>query len=157
MIHERIRRVAALFSVLALMSLGIRSAYADPTFNDRSEIDFVAAGCGEPVHVSGEVHWLLQETGTASGSYRYELHANYSDVSGVGLQTGTRFQATWASNATLFVPADGPREGNYALNIQLISQTAAENLVVHSLFHITIAESGAITADQGTYAVECRG
>ena len=147
--------------VVPALTFGIPSiARAEVTANVRVPIDvsvFVPCadgGAGEVVTLSGDLHTVLRYTESASGGIHVAAHFQPQGISGVGETTGARYRGTGVTqdefNATVGV------EETFVNNFRIIGQGPGNNVLVHSVFHITFNANGSITALVDTLSVDCR-
>ena len=57
-------------------------------------------GAGETVRITGELRYDVQRTKDSSGVYHFSIKSNTSDLTGVGLTTGTLFRGLWTERVT---------------------------------------------------------
>ena len=111
-------------------------------------------GAGEVVTLSGDLHTLLRYTESASGTIHAASHFQPQGISGVGETTGDKYQGTGVTqdefNATVGV------EETFVNNFRIIGQGPGNNVLVHSVFHITFNANGSITALVDRLSVDCR-
>jgi hypothetical protein len=126
----------------------------EPSFavvqNDRFFIDvdfFLFPPCNsEPTESHGTVHIVFSETVTPSGRVNLNLHGN-ANGTGVGLDTGAKYQWNDAFNGNLSDGTDGlPHIETFVQRIRLIGQGQVPDGYFDLLFHITINPNGDATA-----------
>ena len=163
----RKRLMRKFFMLLALMLvivlLGTGSALAAASvFVDNLQIPFelfvyvpcAAGGLGEDVYLSGTLHLLFRTTFDNQGGYHSTFHYQPQGISGVGLLTGDRYQATGETQGT-----DNGRvgyESTFVNNFKIIGQGSGNNFLIHENIHYTITANGEITAFVDNFSVECR-
>jgi sorbitol-specific phosphotransferase system component IIA len=82
------------------------------------------------------------------------IHFNYAGVSGIGLTTGNKYQASGGDH---FVSNSG-RPGNeftFVNNFLMTAPGRGNNLRVHELVHVTVNANGEITAETDNITVDC--
>jgi hypothetical protein len=82
-------------------------------------------------------------------------HFNDAGVSGIGLTTGNKYQASGGNH---FVSNSGGTRNEFTFvnNFLLVAPGAGNNLRVHELVHVTVNANGEITAETDNIAVDCR-
>jgi hypothetical protein len=113
-----------------------------------------ARGAGEAVNLVGEVHAVFAVTHEGDGGLHIMIHFNYAGVSGIGLTTGNKYQASGGDH---FVSNSG-RPGNeftFVNNFLMTAPGRGNNLRVHELVHVTTDTNGVVTADVDNTTVDC--
>ena len=111
---------------------------------------FRSADCtGEVVEISGTIHFVSQTQ--ADGSLIG--HFNYQAVTGVGLTSGMAYRTTAVDQLRLSAPF--PASISSVQSFRLISQGAADNLLVTVLYHVTVSEAGEVTAFVDDLKMQC--
>jgi len=147
--------------VVPALTIGLTSvARAEVTANIRVPIDVAVyipcadAGAGEVVTLSGDLHTVLRYTESARGTIHAASHFQPQGISGVGETTGDKYQGTGVTqdefNATVGT------EETFVNNFRIIGQRSGNNVLVHSVFHITFDANGSIRALVDTLSVDCR-
>jgi len=102
---------------------------------------FANSCTGESVEVTGSLHLLTQTVTMSNGEIRDIFHTNFSDVTGVGLTSGTAYRATSAENAPFQGvppgPPGGPWRSTHEATLHLITPGAGANLFLHFVFVVT--------------------
>lgn len=113
-----------------------------------------AGGAGEIVDLTGEVHAVFSVTVDASGGVHVVTHFNNAGVSGIGLTTGNKYQASGGNH---FVSnADGTgNEFTFVNNFLMTAPGSGNNLRVHELVHVTVSANGAVTAEFNNIRIDC--
>lgn len=113
-------------------------------------------GAGEVIQVQGDLHLLSHTTISNSGNFHVKLHFQPMGISGVGLSTGDKYQATGVTQ--LAFNSNGPFPITYTSinNFRMIGQGPGNNLLVHQTFHITVNANGVLTAVVNNTSVECK-
>jgi hypothetical protein len=122
---------------------------------DGTVFDQCAAGlAGEDIHLTGEAHVAGQATFDSAGGFHAVDHFNFQGISGTGLTTGDKYQATDADN----IEFNGKvgTELIQGLNINFIGQGNVNNLLIHVTLHTTINADGTMTAFVDNLRVECQ-
>jgi hypothetical protein len=126
------------------------------TQNFSDPFDAVFFGCTEPIHFTGDLHVLLHFTATGSGNFSSKFHFQPQGVSGVGLVTGAKYEATGVSQDEYSVNGPFPYEETYINNFRLIGQGPDNNLLIHENLHITVNANGYLTVFHDNFSAECR-
>ena len=142
---------------------GAGSAQAKATvFTDNVQIPInlfvfvpcAAGGAGEDVDLSGTLHVLFRTTFDSRGGFHSKFHFQPQGVSGTGLTTGDKYQATGVTQGT-----DNGKvgfESTFVNNFRIIGQGPGNNFLVHGNFHFTINANGEVTAFVDNFRVECK-
>lgn len=113
-----------------------------------------AAGAGELVDLIGEVHAVFSVTTDGHGGVHIATHFNNAGLSGIGLTTGDKYQASggdhFVSNS-----GGGANEFTFVNNFLMTAPGSGNNLRVHELVHVTIAANGAVSAAIDNITVDC--
>ena len=97
---------------------------------------------------------MFSYTIDSDGGVHLDVHDNPQGVSGTGLTTGDRYQATGLTRFGL--NSTGPLEVTLVNNFRVIGQGPRNNLLVHDNFHITVNTNGEVTASHDNFRVECK-
>jgi len=112
-------------------------------------------GAGEMIDLTGQVHAVFSVTVDGNGGVHIATHFNDAGVSGIGLTTGNKYQASGGNH---FVSNSGGTRNEFTFvnNFLLVAPGAGNNLRVHELVHVTVNANGEITAETDNIAVDCR-
>jgi hypothetical protein len=156
------RRYALMAGLLiALASTGARAAI---DFRETIPVDFTGfvpcadGGAGEDVHIAGEVVRWIDTTVSQSGHVTSVVHANYQGVSGIGLTTGDRYQATADSIFVVnssFGPST-PLAYTVVSQFAMIGEGSDNNFVVRGLTRVTIMPDGTTHGEVFNSIIDCR-
>ena len=113
-----------------------------------------AGGAGEFVQLSGTLHVLFVTTLDSRGGFHSKFHFQPQGVSGTGLTTGAKYQATGVTQGT-FNGRVG-YEQTFVNNFRIIGQGPGNNFMIHENFHITVNANGEVTAFVDNFSVKCR-
>jgi hypothetical protein len=146
-------------ATLALALLTAAPSHAAVT-NERVPLDrFVFVPCanggaGEFVHLTGTLRSVFSVTENPSGGFQIRSHFNPQGVSGVGEISGAKYQGTGVtrSNFNLLVGSTSTSVNNF----RVIGQGAGNNLLIHSVVHVTVNANGVVTALVDRFSVECK-
>lgn len=131
--------------------------YTDSYFTPINGVRFVPCangGLGDVVDISGRVHRVEHVTENANG-FHIVLHANPTNVKGVGRRTGDVYQANGVFNASFNV---GPGETQTVRDVfQLIGPGPDNNLTItFREYHYTINANGElVVSNVEAFSVEC--
>ena len=108
------------------------------------------------IEVSGDLHAVFHTTISNSGNFSSKYHFQPQGISGFGLTTGDKYQATGVTQDEFSSNAPLPIEETFINNFRMIGQGPGNNFLVHENFHITINANGVVTAVQDNFRVECK-
>ncbi|MGH7589687.1 MAG: hypothetical protein ACRELU_13975 [Gemmatimonadota bacterium] len=168
------------FFALAVIALATASCSGEPTealtgpgiltparaeteiINERFLIEllvFVSCadeGAGELVLLEGTLHSLFHIT-INSNNFKVKVHDQPQGISGTGLTTGDKYQATGVTQETVggsFV--NGQFSDTFVNNFRIIGQGPGNNFLLHENLHITLNANGELTAFVDNFSVECK-
>jgi hypothetical protein len=147
--------------MVALFGPTSASAAAE-TYTDNVRIPYefyvyvpcAAGGAGEDVYLSGTLHMLFHTTLDNSGGYHSKYHFQPQGITGTGLVTGAKYQATGVTQGM-----DNGKvgfESTFVNNFKIIGQGPGNNFLIHENFHITVNANGEVTAYVDNFSVECK-
>src|SRR5437867_7764207 len=112
-------------------------------------------GAGELIEVSGPLHVLFHLTTSNTGRVSVYEHFQPQGVSGTGLVTGDKYQATGITEDKITL---GPLPATFTFvnNFYMIGQGPRNNFKVHETFHFTINANGETTAFVDNFRVTCQ-
>jgi len=117
-------------------------------------IPCVAGGQDEIVALSGVVHLVFSVTTDSNGGLHINTHSNNQGVSGTGVMTGDKYQATGSSGFSS--NTNGAGEFTFVDNFGLIGQGPGNNFVIRETAHMTINANGDVTANISSLTAACR-
>jgi len=132
------------------------------TINDVAVVDITAfvpcanGGAGEVVEAVGRLHQLTTSVVNPTGSVTVKTHSQPQGLTGVGLTTGDKYQATGVTQETDVFVAPFPFIATFTNNFRFIGSGPNNNLIIHEEFHLTINANGVLTASADHLSVECR-
>ncbi|HEU4564074.1 MAG TPA: hypothetical protein VFS05_05485 [Gemmatimonadaceae bacterium] len=116
-----------------------------------------AGGAGELVALEGNLHVLLHTTTSSTGNVSVKTHAQPQGISGTGLTTGVKYQATGVTQDHTTSGSGGlPFTFTYVNNFRIIGQGPGNNLLVHENVHVTVNANGDVTTEVDNFSIECR-
>ncbi len=155
---KRLLVILALVSVWLLALAGPAGARAATvTTVEQIPINFVTPGCGEPIELSGTLHLVSHVTFDAAGGAHFASEANPQGVTGRGLTSGTVYQGTGVGRSTLNFTAGGAAAFTAVGSFKIIGRGPADNLLVQSVFHVTVNPDGTVTTVVDQFTSTCRG
>ena len=112
-------------------------------------------GAGEDVTLSGEMHKVYHVTvNDGRGSVHIINHCQPQGISGIGLTSGDKYQATGATlssfNGWVGIPETDVN------NYRIIGQGPGNNFLVHETVHITVNANGEVTSDVENVRIGCK-
>jgi hypothetical protein len=111
-------------------------------------------GAGEVVLLTGDLHMLLRITADNNGGLHVKMHVQPQGVSGVGMTTGAKYQATGVAQEEFNVKVG--IEDTFVNNFRIIGQGPGNNLLVHENAHFTINANGDVTASVDNFSIDCK-
>src|SRR4051812_26788386 len=154
---------ACLITLMTMMVVGTLPALAAAgTFTTSTSFPFdivvfvscANGGAGGDVGVSGTVHDLFHVTFDNVGGLHIKALDNPQGISGVGLTTGAKYQATGGTQSE-FNAKVGLEETDVN-NFRIIGQGPGNNFLVHDNFHVTVNANGTITAVHDNFSIDCK-
>ena len=111
-------------------------------------------GAGEVIDVSGPLHEVFRLTQSSSGNFSLYIHDQPQGVSGVGLTTGAKYQATGITEQSFHFNGL-PFNTTFVNNFNMIGQGPGNNFKVHENFHLTVNANGVLTAFVDNFSITC--
>jgi hypothetical protein len=112
-------------------------------------------GTGELVELSGNLHALEHITTSETGNVTVRSHFQPQGVSGVGLTSGTKYQATGVTQETFTTGGPFPFVDTFVNNFRIIGAGAGNNLTIHQTLHITVNANGVVTTTEDHGEIRC--
>jgi uncharacterized repeat protein (TIGR01451 family) len=78
----------------------------------------------------------------SSGRAQFDSLANPQGITGVGLNTGTKYQATGMTRSAQTFVGYLPKSFDYQDNFRLLGKGAGKDLLIHALEHVTVLPDG---------------
>ena len=152
----RILCVAVALVTIATAILPVARAQSASSYDAAvSQTVSTTCGNGEPVALTGNLHFQYSVTADPGGGNRYEI-AITSRFSGVG-QTS---QASYAGNGSYgygFTTTDSPAQVTLQLSTPLTSEGSAPSLMLNQTVNITVDTAGNIGVSLGSASTSCAG
>jgi len=161
---KTLRVLVFLLAGLCLLNPGSALAKAE-TFHDSGRIpvdEILWNECtGEDVHLTGVMLWTNHGVVTSSGMLQWGFQTRYQGVSGLGLTSGTKYQATGGGEQGYGTAvADPDRPYHYAagrmFTIHLVAQGSASDLLIRAHGHLTVTPDFRWLAWIDRYELVCR-
>ena len=159
----RLRFISVVVMLVLIGVLGVAPALAQATtFNDNVRVPtqifvFVpcaTGGAGEFVQLSGTLHILFVTTIDDKGGFHSKFRYQPQGISGTGLITGDRYQATGVTQGTFNGKVGF--ETTFVNNFKIIGQGPGNNFLIHENFHVTVNKNGEVTASVDNFSVKCK-
>ena len=116
-----------------------------------------AGGAGEEIQLTGQANIVTHVTLDNTGNAHIKVQGTYQGVSGTGLTTGDKYQATGTINEAFFIEkVEQEKEGTLLTKINFIGQGDASNLLGLMHFHATIHPDGTVTGLVINFSFECK-
>lgn len=157
---------AVIAAILGLGVIGAQTAEAaafDITVSQSFPISLVVNvpcavnGAGEDVFLSGSLHDLFHITLDNTGGFHLSQSDNPQGVSGVGLTTGAKYQATGITRSSAFEAAPVfPIVETFVNNFRIIGQGPDNNFLVHEDAHVTVNADGTLTSFHDNFSITCQ-
>jgi hypothetical protein len=113
-------------------------------------------GVGEEVAVSGPLHTLIISN-TNDNTLSGKVHFQPQGISGEGLTTGSKYQATGVTQDHFTTSLQtGQATETFVNNFRIIGQGRGNNFLVHLVSHVTFNANGDVTANHEIASTECR-
>jgi hypothetical protein len=117
-------------------------------------IPCAAGGAGELVVFTGQLHILMAFTANGAGGFHMKYHYQPQGLTGIGLTTGLKYQATGETQEETNINAGV--QDTFVNNFKIIGQGPGNNYLVHENTHITIDANGNVTASVDNLSVDCK-
>src|SRR3989441_10684928 len=98
----------------------------------------------EDVNVSGNVHMTIGVTIDGNGGSHLRIHINNQDVSGIGVDTGSRYQIPTTLDSSAYFGSATTM--TLTVNTRVVAQGSTPNFNMRELVHVTMDANGVTTA-----------
>jgi len=158
-----IKSVILLVSFILLAVAVAPTLKGEVTTNEKTPTDMAVfvpcanGGVGEMVMLSGELHTLISSTENKNVT-RYKFHFQPQGMSGVGEDTGDKYQATGVTQTVVkaqVAPGEQYQE-TFVNNFRIIGAGPGNNYLVHEVFHVTVNANGEVSVEFDHFTVECK-
>jgi len=117
---------------------------------------FIGIPCAaEIAFITGDLHVIIAEEMDSNGGVHLKSHFQPQGISGVGLLTGVKYQATGVTQEHTNIHSSLAFEETFVNNFRIIGQGPDNNLLVHITIHVTVDANGVVTADVLNSSVDC--
>ena len=113
-------------------------------------------GAGEFVQAVGRLHQVFTTVVNSNGTVTVRTHFQPQGLTGVGLTTGDKYQATGVTQSTDQIGAPFPAVSTFINNFRFIGTGPNNNLLLHEEGHLTINANGVLTVFVDHLSEECR-
>jgi hypothetical protein len=162
-----VRKFLTLVGIVSVLGLSlVGSAAGQVTTNIKVPFDGTAfvpcanGGAGEFVALSGNLHVKFSVTLDGAGGMHLTESYNPQGVTGTGLTTGTKYQATGETHPVSKIWADGGFTAGFNNKFEdifrIIGPGPGNNLLVHENFHLKVDADGTVTLFHDTFSVTCK-
>lgn len=112
---------------------------------------------GEGVILTGQIMSVRRFESDASGTRHILISSHGQGITGVGMDTGTRYVASGpGTTITTMISEDGPFIHTAVGSFQMISPSSAENYTTHLLVRTIIDVNGELRTSLFSVVPECR-
>ena len=153
--------LASLIVIIIAVFAATYPAKAAVTVNDSTDISLSVfipcanGGLGEDVDLEGPLHILLTLTFDGNGGVHVKEHFQPQGLSGVGLTTGAKYQATGVTQDQSNFGAVGSTF-TFVNNFRIIGQGPGNNFLVHEEVHVTVNANGTVTVVHDHFSADCK-
>jgi len=151
-----------IISAFAVLLLTGMPAYAAVVTNSSVPITldvFVPCangGAGEMIEVSGFLHILSSTTVDKAGGIHVSEQFNPQGVTGVGLTTGDKYNATGLTRDDFSTTSSGAQQLTFINRFDMVGQGPGNNFSVHETEHLTILPDGTVTVSFDNLSITCK-
>lgn len=151
----RIGAIILILTGLLVLGGGVAAASATTTTtNETIEVFRHLDLCDETILLTGRLHVLTHATVNSTGGFNLVIHRQPKGITGIGLDSGARYQAT---GATLFMTTlNAGLTDTFVNSFKIIGHGPASNFLAQETYHVTVDASGNVQTDLYHVRVECR-
>ncbi len=150
------------FALPLVLVVSVLLLHAEVVVNDSTDINLTVfvpcanGGVGETVQLSGTLHTLV--TAQINGNnVSGKFHFQPEGVSGLGLTTGLKYQATGVTqNSFKTSLQNGQSNLTFVNNFRIVGQGPGNNFSVHENSHIAINANGDVTVTHDNFSIDCK-
>jgi hypothetical protein len=156
------RFLAPLGAVFALAVGAVGPVAAAVTTNTIVPISYTSfvpcanEGAGEYVALAGNLHVKISTTVDGSGGLHLTESYNPQGVTGTGVTTGAKYQASGDTHPVSNLDADGGYGNKFEDIFRIVGPGPGNNLFVHENFHLKVDADGNVTLFKDTFSVTCK-
>ena len=125
-------------------------------FSDSFSFSFFNDCTGEVVSGVVSVKTTVHVSPDGNGGF----HAHFHDVfngRAVGETSGIQYVGPQTDHDSFNASSGGALEETFTFNFLFLSRGSADNILSHTLFHITITPNGHVTSETATITEACKG
>jgi hypothetical protein len=113
-------------------------------------------GAGEVIEVSGFLHVLTSTTFDKNGGVHVSEQFNPQGVTGFGLTTGDKYNATGLTREDFSTTSSGVVQFTFINRFDMVGQGPGNNFSVHETEHVTTLPDGTVTVLFDNFSITCR-
>jgi hypothetical protein len=144
----------ALVGLVVGLAFPAAGARASTTIEKNIPFDATIEGCGDTITLSGRLLGVFTEQQLDGGGFLLTFHFQPQGVSGTS-SSGVPYHATGLTReTTVFVPNGGFTD-TFVNRFHIVGTRGAPTYYVKETLHITVTQSGAVTASVDKFSEEC--
>jgi hypothetical protein len=113
-------------------------------------------GNGEMIHLEGPLKVLTSISVDKAGGLHYNEQYNPQGVTGVGLTTGAKYNATGKTSQDIVLGAGDSLVEQFVNRFNMIGQGPGNNFKTAETLHLTVTPNGDVTAFLDHFSVTCQ-
>jgi hypothetical protein len=156
---KKVTTLASIGAVLAVLAAPVQGEVVDNESIDLNLVFFVPCangGAGELVDLNGPLH-TLTTANINRNSVSGKTHSQPQGVSGVGLDTGDKYQGVGVTQDHFkgsFI--NGQFNEKFVNNFRIIGPGSGNNFLIHENLHLTIKANGEVTTTHDNFSADCK-
>jgi hypothetical protein len=154
-VTTRVTKMTAIAAVVAACAFPTTARAASITATIPFQRDIFPACNGDTIHLSGQLLVVLTATANSSGGVMFASHLQPQNVTGVDLQTGTKFIGTGLSRDLNVFTSNGTATFTFVNRFHIQATTGAESFDVSETIHVTLLADGTVTAAFDNFSPAC--
>jgi hypothetical protein len=115
---------------------------------DLTGIVIYDSATAESITLSGSLHSIETTTTDSAGGLHVTIHANFQDVTAVGLTTGWNYQLQEEQQVSFNLTAGVAQEGTAEATVHIIGQGSIADYKLHAQTKFNFDVNGVLTAFQ---------
>jgi hypothetical protein len=148
------KKLPLLAVVAAAFALPAAAQAATITSTTPFEADVTACN-GDTIHLSGQLLSVISVTFDAAGGAMFSSHFQPQGISGVDLQTGTKYLGTGLTRDISVFAASGTTTITSINRFHIQATAGADSFDVSETFHVTFLADGSVTAFVDNFSRAC--
>ena len=141
-------------AVLVVLVLPTAAQAATITATTPFQADVTACN-GHTIRLSGQLLGAFTATANSAGGFLFANHIQPQGISGVDLQTGTKYLGTGLTrDLTVFSPS-GTTTLSLVNRFHIQATAGADSFDVSQTLHITVLANGTVTAFVDNFSISC--